>query len=497
MNYTVLNKQYFGYLPQLATFDELACTPTSATNALTYIVSQPGFAGGAYAPLSSYSGWESVRDDIATNYFYTSPNSIPPGTLPALAVIGMNQYLVDNGLKDHVSISAIGVSTDPQGNNIAGWNTPAQHGIPAVGPASQYSQLFTEQRVTGEFLRASLLRSDAILAGGFYATGDGSPEGHAVLITDLKWTDKNVNGLIDSEDGATVTILDPLDPSQNYSPVVGSYIGFGAGFTDQERLADALNTKVTATGEALFKTGSIIQNEAGALVVQYDQTSLVNNNGTFENSGGDSSNGRTEATDMTFMLAMSLGANGLPDSVDHLIEKDMPVGTFVFDVSVFGGNKVEGYIYTNEESAYQNTLQFYLIEAPDGSISDPDTGKTLVPGDEGYAALALQLATELSALDMEDRISQDAEQLHAFQKEISSDEGNSVLFAPVVTTSAGDSWFAFELANKDQFNHFKALAPNTYGVEDMFGGGDGDFNDLVFQLIPTRMEELPSGDVYF
>ena len=500
MDYSASLKQYFGYLPQLNTFAEpgttegLACTPTSATNALTYIVSKPGFAGGEYAPLSNYSGWESVRDDIATNYFYTSPYSSPPGTLPALAVIGINQHLLDNGLRDHVSISAIGVSTDPQGNNIAGWGRPAGNGLPAIGPASQYSQLFTEQRVTGEFLRAALLRSEAIVAGGFYPSDEG-PLGHAVLITDLNWTDKNANGVIDAQDGATVRILDPLDPSQHYSPEFGSDIGFGAGSTTADQLADALNTKVTATGEALFKTGSIVQNEDGALVVQYVQSSLTNVNGTFENVGGDSSNGKAVAVaDMTIMFAMSLGTNGLPDSVDHLIEQDMPDGTFVLDISVFGGHKLEGYIYTNEESAYQNTLHFYLIEGVDGTIRHPDTGETLAPGDEGYAALALQLATEFSALDMADRVSLNEEQLTAFLKDM-GDDLDSVMFAPVVTTSAGDNWFAFEEANADKLVHFKELAPNTYGFEDMFGLGDGDFNDLVFQTILTRMEELLLGDL--
>lgn len=503
MLYSASDKQYFGYLPQLDKFPilgttlGLACTPTSATNALTYIVSKPGFSGGEYAPLTTYSGWGSVRDDIATKYFYTSPNSIPPGTFPALAIIGMNQYLIDNGLRDHVSISAIGVSTDPQGVNIAGWDRPAQSGFPAIGPASQYSPLFTEQRVTGEFLRAALLRSDAILAGGFYPSPDGKPEAHAVLITDLNWTDKNANGVIDAQDGATVSILDPLDPSQNYSPEYGSYIGYGEGSTTADRLADALNTKVTATGDALFKTGSIVQNGDGLLVVQYVQSSLTNVNGTFENVGGDSSNGKTEViADMTLMLSMSLGTNGLPDSVDRLIEQDMPHGTFVLDASVFGGHKLEGYIYTNEESAYQNTLQFYLIEGVDGTIRHPDTGETLAPGDEGYAALALQLATEFSALDMADRVSLNEEQLTTFQKNM-GDEVDSVMFAPVVTTSAGDNWFAFEQANADQLNHFKELAPNTYGFEDMFGLGDRDFNDLVFQLIPIRMEELPTSGAYF
>jgi len=60
-----------------------------------------------------------------------------------------------------------------------------------------------------------------------------------------------------------------------------------------------------------------------------------------------------------------------------------------------------------------------------------------------------------------------------------------------VTTSAGDHWFAFDEANSDGRTHIKELAPNTYGVEDTLGGGDLDFNDLVFQVIPTHLGEPP------
>jgi len=490
MIYSAPITQYFGYLPQLATFDGLACTPTSATNALTYVLTRPNTPGGVYAPLQTYEGWETVRDDIATNYFFTSPDTVPAGTLPAQAVIGMNQYLIDNGRKAHTSLSAIGLSTDPDGNNIAGWGTPAQNGHPAIGPATQYSSIFTEQVVTGEFLRAALLRTDAILAGGFYSTGDSAPAGHAVVITQLNWDDKNADGRIDLADGATVKILDPLDPSQSYSPALGSTIGYGTGATIQEQLDDALNAKVTATGPPLFKTGSIVQNEAGALVVTYEQSSLVNNNGEFQNVGGDVSNSQDEPVDMTIMLAMSIGSTGLPDSVDRLIQNGMPEGAFIFDADVFNGDQLKGVVYTNESSDYDNVLRFYRIENADGSVWDEDTGKTLMPGDDGYVEVALKLVDQSNVLGLSERASKDAEQLQDFEVTVDAD----LLFAPVVTTSAGDHWFVFAEAHSDGLEHIKELAPNTYGVEDTFGGGDLDFNDLVFQVIPTHLEQTP---IYF
>ena len=47
------------------------------------------------------------------------------------------------------------------------------------------------------------------------------------------------------------------------------------------------------------------------------------------------------------------------------------------------------------------------------------------------------------------------------------------------------TFFAFGAANTDGINHFKTLGKGFYGMEDIIGGGDGDYNDLVFGLVPT------------
>jgi Domain of unknown function (DUF4114) len=36
--------------------------------------------------------------------------------------------------------------------------------------------------------------------------------------------------------------------------------------------------------------------------------------------------------------------------------------------------------------------------------------------------------------------------------------------------------------NADKVDHFKFLGNNTFGVEDLYGGGDRDFNDLVVNI---------------
>ena len=34
----------------------------------------------------------------------------------------------------------------------------------------------------------------------------------------------------------------------------------------------------------------------------------------------------------------------------------------------------------------------------------------------------------------------------------------------------------------DKVDHFRLLGDNKFGVEDLYGGGDRDYNDIVFQL---------------
>lgn len=45
-----------------------------------------------------------------------------------------------------------------------------------------------------------------------------------------------------------------------------------------------------------------------------------------------------------------------------------------------------------------------------------------------------------------------------------------------------EAYFPYLGANDDGADHFRILADNTFGVEDLKGGGDRDFNDIIFQL---------------
>jgi hypothetical protein len=44
------------------------------------------------------------------------------------------------------------------------------------------------------------------------------------------------------------------------------------------------------------------------------------------------------------------------------------------------------------------------------------------------------------------------------------------------------AYFNYIGANSDKTDHFRLIGNNTFGVEDMYGGGDRDFNDLVVKM---------------
>ena len=59
--------------------------------------------------------------------------------------------------------------------------------------------------------------------------------------------------------------------------------------------------------------------------------------------------------------------------------------------------------------------------------------------------------------------------------------------APIVTTSAGNTWVPFAQANSDGQQHFLSTGIAGWRMEDIANLGDGDFNDLHAQLIITEL----------
>jgi len=142
----------------------------------------------------------------------------------------------------------------------------------------------------------------------------------------------------------------------------------------------------------------------------------------------------------------------------------------VLDFSGFSGSEtVIASLVMAREASYDSVTGFYRTLDTQGSVRDA-LGAILHPGDSGYTAAArLNLVAGLSSMTIANRQSTTT----------SLSLSESSFLAPMATVN-GATYFAFADASSDQLNHFRVLGTNLFGLEDLAGLGDRDYNDLVF-----------------
>ena len=133
----------------------------------------------------------------------------------------------------------------------------------------------------------------------------------------------------------------------------------------------------------------------------------------------------------------------------------------------------------SREASLNSTLRFYTVLDSAGTIVDPlISGGTLRPSDGArYRAAALSSTNLVSTTGSSIATSNGATVAFSF----SADGGK--LYAPVLSLANGsDSWFAFGSANSDGLEHLTSFGANVFGCEDLKGGGDRDFDDLIVRF---------------
>jgi hypothetical protein len=149
----------------------------------------------------------------------------------------------------------------------------------------------------------------------------------------------------------------------------------------------------------------------------------------------------------------------------------------VLDLRAFTGQNVQATFTLKREAAYNDSVSFYKIDDVTGTITS-SSGQKFKPGDSGYVQAALNNA--ISGLNLAGKNGQTV----TVDKVI---QGGS-LYAPILMSNVtasrptGDNAFtAFSLGNGDRADHVRLLGSNTFGFEDLIGGGDKDFNDVIVQ----------------
>ncbi len=137
-------------------------------------------------------------------------------------------------------------------------------------------------------------------------------------------------------------------------------------------------------------------------------------------------------------------------------------------------------------ATYHNHAGLYRVEDEQGTVIDPIGGKSYQPGDYGYVTAALRRAGVSNESVEFDH--------HGVAGETKLKGG--YIYAPFLVANGRVSdiltaqnsanspqvYFNYKAANADKIEHIQMLSPNKFGFEDLAGGGDLDYNDLIFQV---------------
>jgi hypothetical protein len=157
------------------------------------------------------------------------------------------------------------------------------------------------------------------------------------------------------------------------------------------------------------------------------------------------------------------------------------------DLTNFTGKTLKADITTTSSAAYTNSIGFYAVEDSIGSIKLSD-GSILKPGDANYAAEAIKNAVanvlQAGKTDSKTDLSIAGGKIYA---PVVVAQGTLAEFVAKNPTNGGGAenihaYFNYIGANSDKTDHFRLIGNNTFGVEDVYGGGDRDFNDLVVNM---------------
>ena len=159
-------------------------------------------------------------------------------------------------------------------------------------------------------------------------------------------------------------------------------------------------------------------------------------------------------------------------------------GLEVFDFSDVSNNITARVSFDLISAAsFNNIIGFYAVDDVTGRIDN------IFPTDRNYQQALLQRVQKTE--DGSDiLLKRDTQEGFTFQLEASK------IIVPFLISNGGDLtnvsnqvsledlnlYTPFLGANPDRADHFRILADNTFGIEDLPQGGDRDFNDMIFQL---------------
>lgn len=158
---------------------------------------------------------------------------------------------------------------------------------------------------------------------------------------------------------------------------------------------------------------------------------------------------------------------------------DLRSSEFNFDfdgdgtADVITGQALNVEVSVYQEAAFDNLIGFYVVDAADGSINGITPDQRLAYAEAAFANRVGEISAPGNGGFSEETLAFTEGQLLL-----------PFLIADGTTPNADYSnmYFTFLDANADGFDHFRLLGSGTFAVEDQFGGGDKDFDDMIIQI---------------
>jgi hypothetical protein len=237
------------------------------------------------------------------------------------------------------------------------------------------------------------------------------------------------------------------------------------------------NNDVTLPGGASFESEILLVNGQSVVFFEVVDTTLEIIE-SIKDSRLSLLNGNFSSGQATFSsisgVSFSLSLSDKDPGLSSLISQEQNIAPVLDFTAFISGESVKGSLAMGREAAHNSLIGFYRVVDRLGSVIDTDGKSLLTPGIasiDNYRRAALEssnLVDELTGLRIDNR--------QTSSREIVVKE--STYIAPYAISN-GNTFFAFEGANSDNFAHFRVLGNNLFGYEDLPGGGDRDFDDGV------------------
>ncbi len=254
---------------------------------------------------------------------------------------------------------------------------------------------------------------------------------------------------------AVDTALDGLNSRTINLPAnsaFGFYLAVNGSIDDNPNPANVLFSFPSSTNS--FQNAQITQptNQAGITQIVFEETS----------GGGD-----RDFNDLVFQIQSATDA--APIGISQQGKRE------IFDLTAVA-TTAKATFTVQRDAGFNNHISFYKIDDAEGSIKVGNT--TLKPGDAGYLQAAVQ--GRLAGIDIVGTNNQTVTS--------SGDFLGGALYAPLLFSNSATAnadfsnvYTTYSLGNADKADHIRLLGDNTFGFEDLAGGGDRDFNDLIIK----------------